>query len=158
MTAYEPVVAPPLRPGVVGDDLVAGVPLGFLTATHVRALASVTDTVVVTPWRSVVVPGGAGAAPVLASAGLVTEPDSPWSGLSACTGAPACAKARCSTTDLADELVASGVRAPGEPAASTSSAASAGAGRATATSWRSRLPASPTSVAAIEAAVGAADR
>jgi precorrin-3B synthase len=113
MTAYEPVVAPPLRPGVVGDDLVTGVPLGFLTAMHVRTLASVTDTVVVTPWRSVVVPLGAGAAPVLASAGLVTQPDSPWSGLSACTGAPACAKACCSTTDLAAELVASGCRRPG---------------------------------------------
>jgi precorrin-3B synthase len=113
MTAYEPVVAPPLRPGVVGEDLCAGVPLGFLTAAHVRALASVTDTVVVTPWRSVVVPFGAGAARVLAAAGLVTEPDSPWSGLSACTGAPACAKARCSTQDLAAELVDSGLRAPG---------------------------------------------
>lgn len=113
MTAYEPSVAPPLSPGVAGDDLVAGVPLGFLTATHVDALAAVAETVVVTPWRSVVVPSGARVSEPLTSAGLVTERDSPWSGLSACTGAPACAKARCSTADRAAELVASELRRPG---------------------------------------------
>ena len=102
MTAYEPVVAAPLTPGVVGDDLVAGVPLGFLTNDHVQALAAVADTVVVTPWRSIVVPRGAAVSSDLASAGLVTQRDSPWSGLSACIGAPACAKGRCSTLAIAE--------------------------------------------------------
>jgi precorrin-3B synthase len=115
LTAYEPVVAAPLVPGPVGADLVAGVPLGFLTTTHIEALARVTATVVVTPWRSIVVPDGAGVATDLAAAGLVTRPDSPWSGLSACTGAPACAKALCSTVDLAAQVASAGGRPVGAP-------------------------------------------
>ena len=40
----------------------------MLTAGHVAALAAVAEHVVVTPWRSLVVPGGAGAAPALGDA------------------------------------------------------------------------------------------
>jgi len=96
-----PVVAPPLLPGVVGADVVAGVPLGMLTAEQVRAVAAVADEVVVTPWRSVVVQGGAAHLDVLRRAGLVTEPDGPWARLSACVGAPSCRRTTVPTLDLA---------------------------------------------------------
>ncbi|WP_353950560.1 cobalamin biosynthesis protein CobG [Knoellia sp. S7-12] len=96
-----PVVAPPLLPGVVGADVVAGVPLGMLTAEQVAALASVADEVVLTPWRSVVVPGGAAHLDMLLRAGLVTEPDGPWARLSACVGAPSCRRTAVPTLDLA---------------------------------------------------------
>ncbi|MFC7486952.1 cobalamin biosynthesis protein CobG [Knoellia sp. CPCC 206453] len=96
-----PVVARPLAPGVVGDAVVAGVPLGMLTLEHVEALAHVADEVVITPWRSVVVRGGAPRVESLRSAGLVTEPEGPWARLSACVGAPSCRRTTVPTLDLA---------------------------------------------------------
>lgn len=71
----------PVAPGAYGDAVVAGVPLGRLDA---RLLAGV--PVRITPWRSVVVPAGTD------TTGLFTSPDSPWHGVSACTGRPGCAK------------------------------------------------------------------
>ncbi|GAB3568345.1 nitrite/sulfite reductase [Amycolatopsis endophytica] len=83
----------PASPGVpVGpftrDDGRAGVcgapVLGQLAAADLRALGEI----VVTPWRSVVVPLGVHAP------GLVTDPDAPGLGVSACIGRPGCAKSR----------------------------------------------------------------
>ena len=76
----EPTVTP-VAPGAHGPVVVAGVPLGRWDA---RLLAGV--PVRLTPWRSVVVPAGSD------TSGLFTSPDSPWHGVSACTGRPGCAK------------------------------------------------------------------
>lgn len=76
-----PAVVTPVTPGVVGSVVVAGVPLGRWDA---RLLAGV--PVRITPWRSVVVPSGTD------TTGLFTSADSPWHGVSACTGRPGCAK------------------------------------------------------------------
>ncbi|ONI80547.1 hypothetical protein ALI22I_45530 [Saccharothrix sp. ALI-22-I] len=76
----EPAVTP-VPPGVHGSAVVAGVPLGRLDA---RLLAGV--PVRLTPWRSLVLPAGSD------TTGLFTSPDSPWHGVSACTGRPGCAK------------------------------------------------------------------
>ncbi|WP_283137631.1 precorrin-3B synthase [Rhizohabitans arisaemae] len=84
----------------------AAVPLGRLTAAQARALAEAAEAagggpgggeVRLTPWRGAVVPGLPQAeagrwAARLAEAGLVTDPASPWIGVSACTGLPGCAK------------------------------------------------------------------
>ncbi|WP_307832599.1 precorrin-3B synthase [Planomonospora sp. ID91781] len=85
--------------GDPGDRVALGVavPLGRLTAAQAELLAGLADEVRLTPWRGVVVPGltraeAAEAAVRLADAGLVTDPDSPWTGVSACTGRPGCAK------------------------------------------------------------------
>ncbi|MEV4683323.1 precorrin-3B synthase [Streptomyces kurssanovii] len=92
------------RPGHVGGGgnggggVSVGVPFGRLSVGAWRALARVaqehgTGELRVTPWRGVVVPGaGPGQLDVLAGAGLVTDPDSPWLGVGACTGRPGCAK------------------------------------------------------------------
>lgn len=101
MTPYAGSPATPLVPGPVGQDLVVGVPLGMLRTAQVAALAAVGDEVVLTPWRSVVVPGGAFLAPMLAGLGLATTPDSPWARLSACVGAPYCRRTDSRTLDLA---------------------------------------------------------
>ncbi|NHA67308.1 cobalamin biosynthesis protein CobG [Phycicoccus flavus] len=101
-----PAVAPPLEPGPVGEDLVAGVPLAMLRPGHVAALAEVAGRVVVTPWRSLVVRGGAAAATALERAGLVVDPASAASRVSACVGAPHCAKARSATLPVAADVVA----------------------------------------------------
>ncbi|MBV7245966.1 cobalamin biosynthesis protein CobG [Streptomyces sp. MW-W600-10] len=79
------------------------VPLGQLTPAQWRLL---TDTarrygneLRLTPWRGVVVPGpfdeggAAEALRALAAAGLITTPESPWTGVGACIGHPGCAKA-----------------------------------------------------------------
>lgn len=107
LEGLEPVstrVAPPLGPGIVGQDLVAGVPLGLLTRGHVEALAQVVDTVVVTPWRSVVVNGGATAGPLLQDAGLIVRANTPWARLSACIGAPSCHRSATPTLPIAHLL------------------------------------------------------
>ncbi|MFC6581293.1 precorrin-3B synthase [Planomonospora parontospora] len=85
--------------GDPGDRVALGiaVPLGRLTAAQAELLAGLANEVRLTPWRGVVVPGltraeAAEAAVRLAGAGLVTDPDSPWTGVSACTGRPGCAK------------------------------------------------------------------
>jgi precorrin-3B synthase len=72
------------------------VPLGRLTGVQLRVLAEA-DQLVVTPWRGVVVADLAPeAAPAwqrrLAEAGLPSEPDSRWTGVTACAGRPGCAK------------------------------------------------------------------
>ncbi|MFF4776031.1 precorrin-3B synthase [Microtetraspora fusca] len=76
-------------------------PLGRLTPAQAEALAEAAaggaGEVRVTPWRTVVVPdlppANAGRWRTrLAEAGLVTDPASPWLGLTACAGRPGCAK------------------------------------------------------------------
>ncbi|MFI0238329.1 cobalamin biosynthesis protein CobG [Streptomyces sp. NPDC016845] len=67
-------------------DLAAGLP-----AREIR----------LTPWRRIVVPGATrGSAP----AGLIADPDSPWSRLGACVGRPGCAK---SHTDVRADAASS---------------------------------------------------
>ncbi|YCK37329.1 precorrin-3B synthase [Actinomadura sp. ATCC 39365] len=74
------------------------VPLGRLTSAQAGALADIGRPVRLTPWRTVVLPDlSPGEADrverALAAIGLDTDPDSPWAGVTACTGRPGCAKA-----------------------------------------------------------------
>ncbi|MFD5825592.1 hypothetical protein [Lentzea sp. NPDC060358] len=70
--AVTPVAPSPLTPGV---------PLGRLDAHQLAGVP-----LRLTPWRSLVVPAGTD------TSGLITDPGSPWHGVSACTGRPGCAK------------------------------------------------------------------
>lgn len=88
-------------------------PLGRLSVAQWRLLVAVAaadgDGVLrLTPWRGIVIPGlsaDAAAARLreLAAAGLITEPDSPWHRIGACTGRPGCAK---SLTDVRADATA----------------------------------------------------
>jgi precorrin-3B synthase len=74
--------------------LVAGAPLGFLDQAQAAALGAAAAELVITPWRSVVVPDLERAGPVaarLADVGLLLDPGAPR--VSACVGRPGCAKA-----------------------------------------------------------------
>ena len=98
--------------------LIAVVPLGRLTVDQAELLAATCSELVVTPWRSVVLPDlpdeGVGAR--LAAAGLVLDPSSPWLQVTTCAGRPGCARsladvrADASAAVAADGLPASGVR------------------------------------------------
>lgn len=92
--------------GALGDAASVGVPLSLLDGDQVQAISRAAGggVVVITPWRGVVIPGAAGAVPELAEAGLITDDASVWSQLTACIGAPGCAKSAISTRDLATEL------------------------------------------------------
>ncbi|GAB3712465.1 precorrin-3B synthase [Mariniluteicoccus flavus] len=103
------------RPGVVGNHLVAGVPLGQLTVAQLEALAAVSDDVIVTPWRSLVVPNGAAYAESLRDAGLTADATDAWSAISACTGLPGCRRSAIATLPLAHDVVAALPRAPRLP-------------------------------------------
>ena len=89
-----------------GCAVQALVPLGRLTPEQAFALAGLADEVRVTPWRTVVIRDVADPGEVrrrLEAAGLVTDPDSPWQGVTACSGRPGCAK---SHTDVRADATA----------------------------------------------------
>lgn len=90
--------------GAVGPHAVVGVPLGLLTRGHAAALARITDRVLVTPWRSLVVVDGAGGLTDLGEAGLVVDEKSPWARLHACTGLPGCRRSAIDTRATARRL------------------------------------------------------
>ncbi|WP_432149318.1 cobalamin biosynthesis protein CobG [Streptomyces sp. bgisy029] len=132
-----PRTATPPAPGPLGSTAALGidVPLGRLTPAQWRLLTDTarrygTDTarsddtdsaghsggeLRLTPWRGVVIPFGAGEAEAadalrtLSESGLITAPDSPWTGVGACIGHPGCAK---SLSDVRAEAGAA-VGAPG---------------------------------------------
>lgn len=101
MHPYDVHPATPFVPGPAGDDLVVGVPLGMLRPAHVDALGELTDELVLTPWKSFVVPGAAADPSRLRDAGLVVTTASPWSRITACVGAPYCARTQTRTLDIA---------------------------------------------------------
>lgn len=112
-----PVAVPPVPApvGVLDGAVGAVVPLGRLSAEQATVLADTApaDAIIVTPWRGVVVPGLADPS-VLAAAGLVTDPASPWVGVTTCAGRPGCAT---SLADVrADATAAIGDRRSGDPA------------------------------------------
>ncbi|MFG2862750.1 precorrin-3B synthase [Streptomyces sioyaensis] len=97
-------------------------PLGRLTVAQWRLLTTVAaddgcGALRLTPWRGIVLPGlpadrAASRLSALGAAGLITDPDSPWHRLGACTGRPGCAK---SLTDVRTDTaaaVAAGARVP----------------------------------------------
>ena len=84
------------RPGPVRRDdggiaLVVAAVLGELTADQVRLLATTGPRVVITPWRTVVLPEPLLPVEQLAAGGLLVAPG-PAATVSACIGRPGCAK------------------------------------------------------------------
>ena len=95
--------------GRLGHVASVAVPLARLTTAHAEAVAEVaTADIVITPWRGLVIPGGADRLDHLAASGLVIDDDAAWAQLSACVGLPACAKSRIDTVTAAEALVATG--------------------------------------------------
>lgn len=98
------------HPGVGDDGALEVLPrLGEIDPRAAAALVAEIDAgadLRVTPWRSLVLlgsPDPATTVSALAAAGLETRADTPWAGLSACVGAPRCAKA---LRDVRGDLVA----------------------------------------------------
>ncbi|MFI7239566.1 cobalamin biosynthesis protein CobG [Streptomyces cyaneofuscatus] len=105
-----PRTATPPAPGPHGSRsataLSTDVPLGRLTPAQWRLLTETArrygGELRLTPWRGIVIPCGgpfgagrdeaAEALRTLAASGLITAPDSPWTGVGACIGHPGCAK------------------------------------------------------------------
>jgi len=97
------------------ESAVAGsVPLGVLTPPMQRALLDAAEhsdsTIILTPWRGVIVTPvptdqASNVAALLQEAGLVLDPASPWSRISACIGSPGCARSRGDTRSQAVKLV-----------------------------------------------------
>jgi precorrin-3B synthase len=109
--------AGPVPLGAVDGAASVGVPLSLLERRQVEAVdrAAGGGPVVVTPWRGLVVPGAAGSLGALAEVGLVADGRSSWSQVTACIGAPGCAKSAISTRNFAAELVARLPLAPAQP-------------------------------------------
>ncbi|RDI67091.1 precorrin-3B synthase [Nocardia pseudobrasiliensis] len=98
------------------DDRVAlgaGVALGSLPARTAEFLAAVDRPLIVTPWRSLIVPDldewvAEQVVRVLAPMGLIFDADSPWLLVSACAGQPGCAKSHTDVRADAAAAVTSG--------------------------------------------------
>ncbi|MET3803788.1 precorrin-3B synthase [Nakamurella sp. UYEF19] len=119
----------PVRPGTMvqrdGRSMLSmAVPLGLLDARQVEAVteaaAAGTGEIVVTPWRSLLVPDVQADVRAMASietslvtAGLDLDPRSGWLGLSACAGAPGCGRAAAPTGPTAASI-ARHPRTPGD--------------------------------------------
>ena len=97
-------LAPPL--GAVSGAASVGVPLSFLTSTQAAAVddAAGGGPVIITPWRTLIIPAAVAKIEALRAAGLITESRSPWSKITACVGAPCCAKSMIDTRKLAEEI------------------------------------------------------
>jgi precorrin-3B synthase len=94
--------------GAIAGAASVHVPLAFLTPAQAAAVeAYAAGPVVITPSRGLVLPDAAGHLPELAAIGLVDDPTSPWSAISACVGAPHCAKSLISTRAYATALARS---------------------------------------------------
>ncbi|MEV4176247.1 precorrin-3B synthase [Nonomuraea sp. NPDC049709] len=106
------------RDGRVAVEAV--VPLGRLSPGQARALADSGGVIRLTPWRTAVLldlsPAEADRiTSALDTAGLVTDPRSPWAGVTACTGHPGCAKSRADVQADARRWVAGLDEAPETP-------------------------------------------
>ncbi|WP_406210597.1 precorrin-3B synthase [Streptomyces decoyicus] len=126
-TRTSPPYADSAAPGIVegpDDDRALSVlaPLGRLSVTQWRLLTAIaaddgSGALRLTPWRGVVLPGlPAAAAPrrlaELTTAGLITDPASPWHRLGACTGRPGCAKSLTDVRADATAALAAGAAVP----------------------------------------------
>jgi precorrin-3B synthase len=95
--------------GAIAGAASVQVPLALLTPAQVVAVETcATRSVVITPSRGLVLPGAAHRLPELGTAGLVDDPVSPWSAISACVGAPHCGSSLISTRAYATALAQSG--------------------------------------------------
>lgn len=89
--------------GPVGDDLLAGVPLGLLFPEMIEALPP--GEITLTPWRQVLVPGGAYDTAAFRAAGYAIDPTEPWAHVTACAGALGCTRTEVDTLAMAERLV-----------------------------------------------------
>ncbi|HET8915604.1 MAG TPA: precorrin-3B synthase [Propionibacteriaceae bacterium] len=99
--------------GAIAGAASVQVPLALLSPTQAATVeASAPGQVVITPSRGLVLPGAADHLPELLAAGMVDDPASPWSSISACVGAPACNSSLISTRAYAMVLAQSGSTVP----------------------------------------------
>ncbi len=98
-----PALAPAARPapGACADGMLLAFAFGQLQADVLMALARCDHTIILTPWRMILVQG-ARAAP--AHPAIISVADDPLLRVTACTGAPGCAQAQGPTRGLARDL------------------------------------------------------
>ena len=96
--------------GRIGSNASVSVPLARLTLEQARLVEEMVSggPVVITPWRGLVLPDSADRLDDLAAAGFVVDDETAWAQVSACVGAPFCARARIDTTEIATALAAAG--------------------------------------------------
>jgi precorrin-3B synthase len=94
--------------GAIAGAASVKVPLALLSPGQAETVeACAMGPVVITPSRGLVLPGAARYLTDLAAAGLVDDPTSPWSAISACIGAPSCQQSLINTRAYATALAQS---------------------------------------------------
>lgn len=116
LTPLDPLTpTTPVSPGIIDGHLIVGLPLGWLSLAAAELLADHAEEVIVTPWRSIVIPGAAAAYDTFADAGLIVTADDPRAAITACTGLPGCARSAIATEPLATEIASLLPRTPDLP-------------------------------------------
>jgi precorrin-3B synthase len=101
------------RLGAIAGAASVQVPLARLTPPQAETVeAYAPGPVVITPSRGLVLSGAARHLPELVAAGMVDDPASPWSTISACVGAPSCQNSLINTRGYATALAQSGSPVP----------------------------------------------
>ena len=95
-----PVTATKPPPGAGALGWLVGFDFGQMQAETLTALAGL-GALRVTPWRMVLIEGCCDTPDI---PGLITRPDDPMLGVTACTGAPGCLQAHAATRPLARAL------------------------------------------------------
>jgi precorrin-3B synthase len=99
--------------GAIAGAASVQVPLALLTPAQAAAVeAYAPGPVVITPSRGLVLSRAAHHLHQLVAAGMVDDPASPWSAISACVGAPACNSSLINTRAYATALAQSGSPMP----------------------------------------------
>ena len=118
-TTGTPDPAPPVIGPLGGGALGTAPVLGELSAAQLHVLADLAPELLVTPWRTLVLPAPhdpATAPGRLREAGFVVDPRGPALRVSACAGAPGCAKSLADVRTHARSLIAALDRdGPGGP-------------------------------------------
>jgi precorrin-3B synthase len=101
--------APSTPLGAIAGAASVQVPLALLTPAQAAVVeACAAGPVVITAARGLVLPGAAAHLTELVAAGLVDDPASPWSAISACVGSPSCEQSLINTRAYATALARSG--------------------------------------------------
>lgn len=93
--------------GAVAKAASVLVPLGLLTQQQAAAVAEAAGDgpLVITPWRGVIIAAAAGRLDALVATGLMAAEESGWTKVTACVGAPHCARTTLNTRAVATTLV-----------------------------------------------------
>lgn len=85
--------------------VVVGIPLGLISSEQLITLCDLSEELLITPFRSIILPNPKANLAVIANCGLIIDPSSAWGFIGACTGTDGCARAEMDVREIARKFV-----------------------------------------------------